>query len=135
MDLDFTNFDPSAALDAILFCDEREIMTRTPSLPPYLALEAMAQTCGMHLRHRHDFRIQAYLVSVTDLLYAPDLGTEPLTIRASLIAETKAGASYAVTVNDSRACRILIGQDARPNSLDTFFQSRFACLTKASSSA
>jgi predicted hotdog family 3-hydroxylacyl-ACP dehydratase len=118
------------ALDAILFCDEREIVTRTPVLPPYLALEAMAQTCGMHLRHRHSFRIQAYLVSVADLLYAPDLGTEPLTIRASMIAETKAGASYAVTVDDGAACRFLIGQEARPNFLDTFFQSRFKCLVK-----
>ncbi|UTF51753.1 hypothetical protein NLA06_07675 [Desulfomicrobium sp. ZS1] len=135
MDLDFSSFDPSMALDAILFCDEREIVTRTPSLPPYLALEAMAQTCGMHLRHRHGFQIQAYLVSVADLLYAPDLGTEPLTIRASMIAETKAGASYAVTVNDDPTCRILIGHDARPASLDTLFQSRFTCLIKNSSNA
>jgi len=135
LDLDFSNFDPSMALEAILFCDERVIVTRTPSLPPYLALEAMAQTCGMHLRHRHGFRIQAYLVSVADLLYAPDLGTEPLTIRASMIAETKAGASYAVTVDYGPACRILIGQEARPNFLDTFFQSRFTCLIKTSSSA
>lgn len=123
------------ALDAILFCDEREITTRTPSLPPYLALEAMAQTCGMHLRHRHGFRIQAYLVSVADLLYAPDLGAGPLTIRASMIAETKAGASYVVTVDGGPACRILIGKDARPTSLDTLFQSRFTCLTKTASNA
>ena len=102
-----------------------QIVTRTKSLPPYLALEAMAQTCGMHLRHLHDFRIQAYLVSVSDLLYAPDLGVEPLTIRADITAETTAGASYAVTVNDAPACRILIGRHAASDSQDTIFQSRF----------
>ena len=72
MGLDFSGFDPALALDAILSCDKREIVTRTRSgLPPYLALEAMAQTCGMHLRRRHDFMVHAYLVSMADLLYPP----------------------------------------------------------------
>ncbi len=133
MDLDFSAFDPSKALDAILFCDDSEIVTRTPSLPPYLALEAMAQTCGMHLRRRHDFRIQAYLVSIGDLLHDPEPRSAHLTIRARMIAETKAGARYDVSVNDAPACRILIGRQAgRP---DTFFRSRFACLSKTSCSA
>ncbi|MBE1426294.1 hypothetical protein H4684_002959 [Desulfomicrobium macestii] len=132
MDLDFCAFDPSRALESILSCDARQIVTRTNSLPPYLALEAMAQTCGMHLRYLHDFRIQAYLVSVADLLYAPGLGAKPLTIRADITARTKAGASYAVTVDDGPACRILIGMNAASDSPDTFFQSRFACLSTIS---
>lgn len=132
MELEFLAFDPSRALEAILACDARQIVTRTKSLPPYLALEAMAQTCGMHLRQLHDFRVQAYLVSVADLLYAPGLGAEPLTIRADITAETKAGASYAVTVNDGPACRILIGMHAASDTPDTIFQSRFACLSKIS---
>ena len=132
MDLDFRAFDPSRALESILSCDARQIVTRTNSLPPYLALEAMAQTCGMHLRHLHDFRIQAYLVSMSDLLYDPDLGAKPLTIRADITAETTAGASYAVTVNDAPPCRILIGRHAASDSPDTFFQSRFKCLSTIS---
>jgi len=132
VDLDFSAFDPSMALESIVSCDARQIVTRTKSLPPFLALEAMAQTCGMHLRRRHDFRIEAYLVSVADLLYAPDLGAKPLTIRADLTAETKAGASYAVKVTDGPACRILIGMHAASDSPDTIFQSRFTCLSKIS---
>jgi len=132
MDLDFSAFDPSRALEAIVSCDAQQIVTRTESLPPYLALEAMAQTCGMHLRRRHDFGIEAYLVSLADLHYAPDLGAQPLTIRADLIAETKAGASYAVKVNEGPACRILIGMHASSDSPDTIFQSRFKCLSKIS---
>jgi predicted hotdog family 3-hydroxylacyl-ACP dehydratase len=134
VDLDFSAFDPSMALDAILFCDDREIVTRTHALPPYLALEAMAQTCGMHLRRRHDFKIQAYLVSLDDLVHVPETRTPSLTIRASMMAETKAGARYEVSVNDAPACRILIGRQANDRP-DTFFRSRFACLSKASCSA
>lgn len=133
MDIGFSTFDPSLALDAILHCDEHEIVTRTPALPPYLALESMAQTCGMHLRHRHDFRIKAYLVAIDDLLHVPGQ-SPPLVIRAAITAETTAGASYAVTVNDAHACRILIGRQAS-DMPDTFFRSRFACLSKASCNA
>ena len=130
MGLDFSGFDPALALDAILSCDEREIVTRTrPGLPPYLALEAMAQTCGMHLRRRHNFKIQAYLVSLDDLVHVPETRTPSLTIRASMMAETKAGARYEVSVNDAPACRILIGRQANDRP-DTFFRSRFACLSK-----
>lgn len=133
MDLDFSSFDPSSALAAIMYCDEREIVARAPALPPYLALESMAQTCGMHLRHRHDFRIQAYLVTIDDLLHVPG-PSAPMVIRAAITAETTAGARYAVTVNDAHACRILIGRQAS-DVPDTFFRSRFACLSKASCNA
>ena len=131
MDLDFSTFDPSTALAAIVSCTQREIVARTPCLPPYLALESMAQACGMHLRHLHDFRIQAYLVSVSDYVHAPGLGQSVLTIRATLTAETTAGASYTVTVDDAPACRILIGRQASDQT-DTFFRSRFSCLRQAS---
>jgi hypothetical protein len=131
MDLDFSSFDPSTALAAIVSCTESEIVARTSCLPPYLALEAMAQACGMHLRHLHDFKVQAYLVSVSDLVDTPGREDMPLTIRASLTAETTAGASYLVTVDDGPACRILIGRQASDQT-DTFFRSRFSCLRQAS---
>lgn len=130
MDLDFSSFDPSSALEAILHYDARRITTRTTKdMPPYLALEAMAQTCGLHLRHRHDFRVQAYLVSMADLPYAPGLEDEPLTIRATLDAETKAGASYSVSVNDCPTGRITMGRHGFVDAPDTFFRDRFACLS------
>ena len=130
MDLDFSSFDPSRALEAILHYDACQITTRTAKdMPPYLALEAMAQTCGLHLRQRHDFRVQAYLVSMADLPYAPGLGDEPLTICATLDAQTSAGASYSVTVNDSPAGRITMGRQGIADAPDTFFRNRFACLS------
>jgi len=130
MDLDFSAFDPARALEAILHCDARQITTRTAkALPAYLALEAMAQTCGLHLRHRHDFRVQAYLVSLADLPYVSGLGVDPLTIRATLDAETKAGASYSVTVDDCPAGRILMGRHGFSDAPDTLFRNRFACLS------
>ncbi len=133
MDLDFHAFDPSTALEAILFSDARRITTRTAkSLPAYLALEAMAQTCGLHLRHRHEFRVQAYLVSMTDLPYAPGLGDEPLTICAALDAETRAGASYSLTVNGAPAGRIVMGRHSFADAPDTLFRNRFACLSSTS---
>lgn len=98
-------------------------------MPPYLALEAMAQTCGLHLRHRHDFRVQAYLVSMADLPYAPGFGDEPLTIRATLDAQTSAGAGYSVTVNDRSAGRIIMGHHGFTDAPDTLFRNRFACLS------
>jgi hypothetical protein len=130
VDLDFSSFDPSRALEAILHCDARQITTRTAkSLPAYLALEAMAQTCGLHLRQRHDFRVQAYLVSMTDLPYVPGFGVEPLTISATLDAETRAGASYSLTVNDDPAGRIVMGRHGFTDAPDTLFRNRFACLS------
>jgi len=131
MDLDFSTFDPSTALAAIESCTKSEILARTPCLPPYLALESMAQACGMHLRHLHDFKIQAFLVSVSDLVETPGLENRPLTIRANLTAETTVGASYLVAVDDGPACRILIGRQASDQP-DTFFRSRFSCLRKTS---
>lgn len=133
MDLDFSAFDPSRALKAILHCDTRRITTRTEeALPPYLALEAMAQTCGLHLRHRHDFRVQTYLVSMAGVSHAPGLGAEPLTIEASLDAETKAGASYSVSVDGRPAGRITMGRGGFTDAPDTLFRTRFACLNSTS---
>ena len=126
MGLDFSWFDPALALGVILSCDEREIVTRTrPGLPPYLALEAMAQTCGMHLRQRHDFMVHAYLVSMTDLLYPPALGEKALTIRAAHIAETTVAASYTVQIDDGPACRMLMGNDTPSGTPDNLFRTRF----------
>lgn len=126
MGLDFSGFDPAQALDAILFCDDREIMTRTrPGLPPYLALEAMAQTCGMHLRRRHDFMVHAFLVSMADLLYPPALGEKALAIRATLTTETTAAASYTVQIDDGPACRLLMGRNTPSDTPDNLFHTRF----------
>jgi len=124
--LDFSGFDPALALDAVLSYDEHEIVTRTrPGLPPYLALEAMAQTCGMHLRRRHDFMVQAYLVSMADLLYLPALGDKALTIRAALTVETTAAAAYAVHIDNGPSCRILMGRHTPSGTPDNLFRSRF----------
>lgn len=129
MALDFSSFDPARALYAILSCDARQITTRTAkALPAYLALEAMAQTCGLHLRHRHDFRVQAYLVSMTGLSHVPGLGDAPLTISATLDAETRAGASYSLIVDDLPAGRIIMGRHGFTDTPDTLFRGRFACL-------
>ena len=80
--MDLTNrFDPSTALAAILSCDPENIITRTPpDLPPYLLLEALAQTCGMHLRFRRHFLVDVFLASATDLVYKEH--PAPITIRA-----------------------------------------------------
>ena len=135
MELDFSGFDPSLALDAVLDWDERHITTRSaPGLPPYLALEAVAQTCGLHLRRRHGFRIQACLVSLTDLSHSPGLGDAALTIRATLLAETRAGASYAVDVADGPSCRVLMGLTATENP-DNLFRERFERLCTPSLNA
>jgi len=126
-------FDPSLALKAVVSCDDREIEVRTTAgLPPYLALEAMAQACGMHLRRRRDFRVRAFLASVSDLVHEPGLGEAPLTIRAVLTAETAAGAAYSVTVEGGPSCRMLMGHEAR-NEPDTFFRRRFEALCTPSS--
>lgn len=126
MGLDFSGFDPALALDAILSCDERKIVTLTRTgLPQYLALEAMAQTCGMHLRRRHDFMVQAYLVSMADLRYPPELGKEALTIRAALSAETTAAAAYVVQIDNGPSCRMLMGRHTLSGTPDNLFRSRF----------
>lgn len=125
---DFSAFDPSVALDAVVSCEAREIVARTAAeLPPYLALEALAQACGLHLRRRHDFAVRAFLASVSDLVHVPGLGRSPLTIRAALVAETSAGAAYDVVTNGAPACRMLMGHTplAFP---DTFFRQRFEAL-------
>ncbi|WP_043775147.1 hypothetical protein [Desulfomicrobium escambiense] len=125
---DFSAFDPSMALDAVVSCDEREIVARTADgLPPYLALEALAQACGLHLRRRHDFAVRAFLASVSDLVHVPGLGHSSLTIRATLIAETAAGAAYDVIMDGAPACRILMGHTPLA-SPDIFFRQRFEAL-------
>jgi hypothetical protein len=124
--LDFSEFNPALALNAILFCDERDIVTSTrPGLPPYLALEAMAQTCGMHLRRRHDFMIQAYLVSMADLRYPPSLGEKTLVIRAALTTETTTAAAYTLHIDDGPAFRMLMGRRTSTGTPDNLFRTRF----------
>ncbi|GAB6112210.1 hypothetical protein [Desulfomicrobium salsuginis] len=125
---DFSAFDPSVALDAVVSCDAREIVARTAAgLPPYLALEALAQACGLHLRRRHDFAIRSFLASVSDLVHDPGLGRSPLTIHATLVAETSAGAAYNVVTDDTRVCRMVMGHTPLA-SPDTFFRQRFEAL-------
>lgn len=127
-DADFSAFDPTMALDAVVSCDEREIVARTAAeLPPYLALEALAQACGLHLRRRHDFAVRAFLASVSDLVHDPGLGRSPLTIRATLVAETSAGAAYDVVTDGVPTCRMLMGHTPLA-SPDTFFRQRFEAL-------
>ena len=124
----FSAFDPSVALDAVISCDAREIVARTAAgLPPYLALEALAQTCGLHLRHRHGFAVRAFLASVSDLVHDPGLGRSPLTIHATLVAETSAGAAYDVVTDGAPGCRVLMGHTPLA-SPDTFFRERFEAL-------
>ena len=128
----FTDFDPSRALQAVLSWDEGEIAVRTaPGLPPYLALEAMAQACGLHLRKRRGFMVRAFLASVSDLVHEPGLGREALTIRAALTAETSAGAAYAVRIEGGPTCRMLMGYEAVQEP-DTFFRNRFEALCSPS---
>ena len=125
---DFSAFDPSVALDAVVSCDEREIVARTAAeLPPYLALEALAQACGLHLRRRHDFAVRAFLASVSDLVHDPGLGRSPLTIHAALVAETSAGAAYDVVTDGVPVCRMVMGHTPLA-SPDTFFRQRFEAL-------
>lgn len=123
-------FDPSLALAAILSCESGTIVTRTPpDLPAYLLPEALAQSCGMQLRFRHDFRIAAFLASVADLVYAKP--PTPVIIRARLVAETGMAARYEACADSGEPCRITIGY--RPAPADTFFRHRFQCLTSPSS--
>lgn len=130
-----SGFDPSLALAAITAWDEGAITARTaPGIGPFLALEALAQTCGMHLRRRHGFMARAYLASVSDLLHDPGLGAAVLTIRAALTAETSAGAAYDVATDSGIACRILMGHEPL-TSPDTFFRQRFEALCTPSCSA
>lgn len=124
----FSAFDPSVALNAVVSCDAKEIVARTsPGLPPYLALEALAQACGLHLRRRHDFAVRAFLASVSDLVHDPGLGHSPLTIHATLVAETSAGAAYDVVTDDTPVCRMVMGHTPLA-SPDTFFRQRFEAL-------
>lgn len=128
--MDLSTFDPSQALGAILTCDLEHIVTRTsPNLPPYLILEALAQSCGMHLRFRHDFFIDAFLASTKDLIHRDY--PAPVVIEARLTAETSAAASYEVRVNGNAPCRMLMGY--RPAPENTFFRDRFQCLINPSS--
>lgn len=124
----FSDFNPSLALEAVVSWTDRELVARTAAgLPPYLALEAQAQACGLHLRRRHAFRVRAYLASVTDLVHEPGQGGLPLTIRTTLVSETPAGAAYDVSANGGPACRMLMGHTPLA-SPDTFFRERFEAL-------
>lgn len=129
--MDLTNrFDPSTALAAILSCGPESIITRTPpDLPPYLLLEALAQTCGMHLRFRRHFLVDVFLASAADLVYEEH--PAPVTIRARLTGQTGAAASYEAAVESGPPCRMILGY--RPALADTFFRRRFQCLSSHSS--
>lgn len=127
-------FDPSLALGCIVSWDEHGIVARSRSgIDPSLALEAMAQACGMHLRRLQGFAARAFLASVTDLTTDSSLGSAPLTIRATLTARTSAGASYDVAVDGGPSCRMLMGFEAQEHP-DTFFRERFEALCTPSCS-
>lgn len=135
MALDFSAFDPGLALEAILRCDNQGIMTRMRSdLPEGLILEALAQTCGLHLRFRHDFAVTAYLVRLTNLLCTTNMSGSGV-IRATATAQTAAAMSYELAVEDGPSCRILMGFHPAPAAPDTFFLDRFQCLSSPSSNA
>lgn len=136
MDLIFADFDPAQALDAIVSWDQTRITTRTaPDLPAYLNLEALAQTCGLHLRRRNDFRIQAFLVSVTGLVYPPSAVQAAWTITACLQTETSNGAGYQVEIDGLTGCRLVMGRrDLPPGHVETCFQERFQWLCTRSCS-
>lgn len=128
MDLDFSQFNPSQALQAILKYDQKTILTRTAqSLAPYLHLEALAQSCGLHLRFVHDFYIQAFLVSISNLDYDPLYCQKKWIIEAQLTAMTPSGARYVVQTQADHAV-IIMGYNhlAEP---DSYFQQRFQCLS------
>lgn len=135
MALDPSAFDPTRALEAIMRCDRQGITTRMqPHLPEGLILEALAQTCGMHLRFRHDFAVTAYLVRLTNLVCTATMAGSGV-IRATATAQTAAAMSYAVEVEDGPSCRILMGFHPASAAPDTFFLDRFRCLSSPSSNA
>lgn len=132
MDMNFCHFDPSLALAAITACDSQKIQTRTKAdLPPWLALEALMQTCGLHLRHMHAFRIQTYLVSVADIVCTPNMGTEALLIEAILDTQTTAAARYTVRLPGSPQGCVLMGY--HPDTTGTILQTRFERLCRTPS--
>jgi hypothetical protein len=135
MVLDYCAFDPAQTLEAIVHCDSLGITTRMrPRLPEGLILEALAQTCGLHLRFRHDFAVTAYLVRLTNLLCTATMAGSGV-IRATATAQTAAAISYALEVEDGPSCRILMGFHPAPAAPDTFFLDRFRCLSAPSSNA
>ena len=95
----------------------------------------MAQTCGMHLRYRHDFLIQVYLVSVSDLVYSPEGVDEEKLIRAMLRTETGAAALYSVQTPGGPICRMLMGFGQLPQGDENhhILRERFLCLTGTTS--
>lgn len=130
MEVVFDFFDPSLALQDILWCSGTEILTRTrPDLPPYLGLEALAQTCGLHLRRRHEFLVQVYLASMARISWPKP--TMPVrAIHAVLTEETATAARYLLDLNGGPGGEILLSHRAlKPeNPARTFFQERFRCL-------
>lgn len=122
-------FDPAQALWRIEECAPEGITARArPSLPAYLLLEALAQTCGMHARWVHDFREQVFLVSLAGLAYPEDHGAAGCVIQAELIAQTSAGFSYAARIDKGPACRVTMGRQPASTAM-TLFRERFQCLT------
>ena len=128
MVVDFSAFDPRWALQSIVRCDASEIVAGTaPHLPPFLALEAVTQTCGLHLRSVHDFRIRVVVARISMLPVPSDLGHDSLLIHATLLGETAAAGSYAVRINEGPACTVIMGKESLDGS-DHIFKKRFQCL-------
>lgn len=133
MDLDFSQFNPATVLEAILEYDQEKIIGRTPArLAPYLHLEALAQCCGLHLRYIHNFQIQAFLVSMTDLGYDLTQIQTGWTIKACLTAQTPTAARYALRVHNGTNCVITMGYK-QLKIMDNFFKDRFLWLSTRSS--
>lgn len=128
MELDISAFDPRTALRTIVRFDDDEIEAGTaPHLPPFLALEAVTQTCGLHLRFRHGFRVRVVVVRISDLAVPPDLGQDSLTIRATLLGETATAGRYAVRINEGSACTVIMSKEGLDGP-DLIFKERFQCL-------
>lgn len=129
MDLNIYQFDPSCALEAILDYGPKKILCCTPQRPaPYLHLEALAQSCGLHLRYIHNFQVQAFLVSIANLTYPLDQAQECWTITATLCAHTSTAALYTVSFLHDCTCTITMGYQDR-ETVDTYFQDRFLWLS------
>jgi len=122
----FSRFNPSLALDRIIRVSADTIVTQTSDLSDYLLLEALAQSCGLHLRWKHDFQVAAYLVSCSDLTL-PAANCSPQQITATLANQTSTAACYTVTVSpDKLRGTIIIGY--APATYQEHFARRFECL-------
>lgn len=125
----FFEFNPSRVVHRINSCTDDELQSETGVLPFVSLLEAMAQSCGLHLRWRHAFLVNAYLVSCSSLTLPPAVGPYPAQhIHARCISVTSQAALYEVLVMPlSLRCRMLVGY--APSVFQEHFHHRFQCLT------